>query len=137
VSAAPKTCAAALAGVAGLHVAWGLGSTWPAAGREELAETLGGGQARSPAECLAVAGLLAAAAALVGGRPHAHPGLSRLGAGTVAGVLLTRAGLGLAGRTDLVVPTATSDRFRALDRRVLSPVCLALGLAALPAAASG
>jgi hypothetical protein len=42
--------------------------------------------------------------------------------------------LGLAGRTRLVSPSSASPRFIRLDRRVYSPLCLALaGLTALPA----
>jgi hypothetical protein len=57
--------------------------------------------------------------------------MRRLGTGTVVAVLAGRGALGLAGRTRLVSPTSTSARFARLDRRVYSPLCLALaGLSA-------
>ena len=77
--------------------------------------------------------LLTTAAALVAGRPARSPRLRRAGAAGVVAVLATRGALGLAGRTDLAVPTATSPRFRRLDRRVYAPLCLALAAAAAPA----
>jgi hypothetical protein len=39
---------------------------------------------------------------------------------------------GLAGRTDLLSPGSDSERFRDLDRRFYSPLCLALAAAAVP-----
>jgi hypothetical protein len=36
----------------------------------------------------------------------------------------------MAGRTDLVSPGSISPRFRRLDRRYYSPLCLALAMAA-------
>jgi hypothetical protein len=38
------------------------------------------------------------------------------------------------GRTDLLSPGATSARFRAKDRRLYSPLCLALAALSVPAA---
>lgn len=87
----------------------------------------------SPAACMAVAGLLGTAACLVAGRPHGAPAVSRLGAGGVVAVLAIRGGLGVAGRTDLLSPGSVSERFRRLDRRVYSPLCLSLAALALPA----
>ena len=55
----------------------------------------------------------------------------RLGVTGVAAVLADRAGLGFAGRTDLASPGSVSTRFRRLDRRVYSPLCLALAAGAL------
>jgi hypothetical protein len=51
----------------------------------------------------------------------------------VAAVLSGRGLLGLAGRTDVVSPGSSSARFRRLDRRVYSPLCLALAALTLPA----
>jgi Protein of unknown function (DUF3995) len=87
----------------------------------------------SAAACLAVAGLLTTAAALVDGHPRSAPALSRIGSAGVVAVLATRGGLGLARRTDLVSSGSTSERFRRLDRRIYSPFCLALAALALPA----
>ena len=48
-------------------------------------------------------------------------------------VLTTRGALGLAGRTDIVSPGSSSERFRQLDRQVYSPLCLTLAALATPA----
>ena len=53
-----------------------------------------------------------------------------------ADALAVRGLLGLAGRTDIVSPGSSSSRFRELDRRLYSPLCLALAALALPAARS-
>ncbi len=88
----------------------------------------------SSAACLAVAGLLLVAAALVEGHPRRRPGLARVGATGVVTVLALRGGLGMAGRTELLAPGSTSSEFRSRDRRIYSPVCLALAGLSLPAA---
>ena len=54
-------------------------------------------------------------------------------AGIVAAVLGVRGCLGLVGRTDVVAPGSTSAAFRARDRRLYSPLCLALAVGARPA----
>jgi len=84
--------------------------------------------------CFAVAALLATGAALVAGRPRGRPVLRRTGAGGVAAVLATRGAVGIAGRTDLVSPGSTSPRFRALDRRWYSPLCLLVAAGAASSA---
>ncbi len=87
-----------------------------------------------PASCFPVGTALAAAGALTAGWPAGRPMLRRLGACGAAGVLAGRGVLGLAGRTRLVSPTSVSDNFVRLDRRLYSPLCLALaGLSALSA----
>ena len=108
-----------LLAISGLHVAWGLGASWPRIDREPA----------SPVACFAVAGLLGVAAGLVAGRPHRAPRLSRVGARTVTGVLATR---GASGRTDLLASGASSESFRDMDRRVYSPLCLTLAALSLP-----
>lgn len=123
-----------LAGIAALHVAWGRGSAFPFASREELADAVIGSRAvPSPAACHAVAVALAAASALVADAPIAPPPLRRLGRGVVAAVLTVRGVAGLAGRTDLLSPGSASPRFRSLDRRFYSPLCLALAYGAATA----
>ena len=112
----------ALLAIGGLHVAWGLGASWPRIDREPA----------SPAACFGVAGLLGVAAGLVAGRPRRVPRLSRLGARTVTAVLATRGAFGMAGRTDMLASGASSERFRNMDRRVYSPVCLTLAALSLP-----
>jgi Protein of unknown function (DUF3995) len=133
---APRTAATGLLGVGALHVVWGTGSSWPMGDNQQLIDAVVGtdnAEPPSPAACHAVAGLLTTAAALVDGHPRSAPALSRIGSAGVVAVLATRGGLGLAGRTDLVSPGSTSERFRRLDRRVYSPFCLALAAPALPA----
>jgi hypothetical protein len=128
------TASAALFALAGLHAAWGAGSAWPLPDRDALADAvIGAAEVPSPAACFAVSGALAAAGALVAGWPGgSRPAVRRLGTGTVVAVLAGRGALGLAGRIRLVSPASTSARFARLDRRVYSPLCLALaGLSAL------
>ncbi len=122
--------------LAGLHVVWATGSSWPLSGEGELLdEVVGrpGGTAPSPAACLAVAGALTTAAALVSGRPRRRPWLSRIGSAGVVAAFATRGAFGLAGRTDLLVKGSSSERFRARDRRLYGPICLTLAALSLPA----
>lgn len=127
--------ATSLLGLAGLHVAWGRGSTFPFSDRDGLNDAvIGHRTSPSPSACFAVAGALAVAAALVADVPGLPRGVQRLGVTGVAAVLATRAGLGFSGRTDLASPGSVSTRFRRLDRRIYSPLCLALAAGALAAA---
>jgi hypothetical protein len=57
---ATRTASATLPAIGGLHVAWGLGASWPRIDRNQA----------DPAACFAVAGFLGAAAGLVAGRPR-------------------------------------------------------------------
>jgi hypothetical protein len=118
-----------LASLAALHVAWAAGSSWPAADRAALADAIGGfSDVPGPIACGAVAALLALAAACVAGRPQTVAPLARAGSGVVAFVLSARGAAGIAG----VMPhDRRSARFAALNRRVYSPICIALGLASL------
>lgn len=134
--AATRMSATTLTALAGLHVAWGVGSSWPLPDREAFADAVvGRPNPPGPGACFVVAGALGAAALLVAGRPRSRPALSRLGAAGVAGVLGLRGAAGLSGRTDLLSPGSSSARFRRLDRLAYSPLCLAL--AAVTAVAAG
>ncbi|MFB7952324.1 MULTISPECIES: DUF3995 domain-containing protein [unclassified Streptomyces] len=126
--AARRVSVTALTALAGAHVAWGLGSTWPLPDRETFSDVVAGRQEPpGPVPCFAVAGALGTAALLVAGRPRRRPALSRIGSAGVAGVLAVRGAAGLAGRTELLSPGAGgSPRFRRLDRIVYAPLCLAL-----------
>lgn len=131
-----RLSAAALSGIGAVHVAWAAGSSWPLRDRAELADAVVGrrdGVVPSAAACLAVAAALGTGAAMIEGHPRRAPLLSRLGSLGVVTVLCVRAAAGLAGRTDLLSPGSSSPRFRRLDRRIYSPLCLALALLALPA----
>jgi Protein of unknown function (DUF3995) len=123
--------AIALGGVAALHAIWATGSTFPFANREQLNDAVIGRQTTpSATACLGVAGSLVAASALVGGLPRRDSRLRRTGVYAVAATLGTRAVLGFAGRTDKVSPGSTSEHFRDNDRRIYSPLCLALACGA-------
>ena len=124
-----------LAGVAGLHVMWATGSSWPLRDKASLSDAvIGHDRFPSPAACLGVAGALAAGSASVAGLPTQADRLQRVSATGVVGVLATRGILGLAGLTHLISPGSSSPRFRRLDRRVYAPLCLTLAALAAPAA---
>jgi hypothetical protein len=123
--------ATTLSVLAGLHVLWGRGSTFPFADRDRLDDSVvGRASTPSPSACFAVAGALSAAACLVADVAPLPRPVQRLGVTGVAVVFATRAALGFSGRTDAVSPGSSSARFRRLDRRVYSPLCLALAAGA-------
>jgi hypothetical protein len=133
---APRAAVAALSALGVLHLVWATGSSWPLPDTDEWAGAVSGrppGQNPGPVACVTVAALLGTAAALVGGHPRSRPGVSRLGSAGVVATFMLRGALGLAGRTDLVSPGSTSARFRAADRRLYGPLCLAIAATALPA----
>lgn len=135
-SLSTRAAAAGLGSIAVLHIVWAAGSSWPLSGRGELADAVVGrehGEVPPPLACLAVAAALASAAGLLAGGGRLDARLRALGARLVVGVLATRAAAGLSGRTDLLAPGSSSPRFRALDRRLYSPLCLTLAALALPA----
>jgi hypothetical protein len=70
----------------------------------------------------------------VAGFPAGAPRLRTLGQIGVAAALGGRGVIGLLGRTDLVAPGPVSDRFLVWDRRLYTPLCLALGAGAVRAA---
>lgn len=81
--------------------------------------------------CLAVAALLGTAAVCVVGIPGNMARIGRLGSAITSFVLFARGSMGLAGR----MPQAKRSRtFAELDRRVYSPVCLAIATLTLVAA---
>ncbi len=126
---------AGLAGLAGLHVAWAAGSSWPLPDEAALADAvIGHDRVPSPAASLLVAGALAAGSAVVAGRPARARRVQRIGATGVVAVLSMRGALGVAGLTHLVSPGSSSPRFLRLDRRVYAPLCLTLAALAAPAA---
>lgn len=113
-----------------LHVAWGRGSSFPFPDREQLADAVVGRRAvPDAAACHGVAGCLFAAAALAADPRIGPRNMRAIGRMGVVAVLTARGVLGLLGRTDMVSPGSSGQRFRRLDRRVFSPLCLALALA--------
>jgi Protein of unknown function (DUF3995) len=123
-----------LAGIAGLHIAWGRGSSFPFESRSALADAVVGSSAvPPPAACHAIAAALAVASGLSADLPVGSEWLRRVGRGGVATVLAVRGLIGLVGRTDLVSPGSSSLRFRRLDRRLYAPLCLMLSVGAATA----
>jgi hypothetical protein len=119
--------AVVLAGIAGLHVAWGRGSSFPFENRSALADAVvGAPDVPPPAACHAVAVALAVASGLAADLPVGSPWLRRAGRMGVAVVLAVRGLVGIVGRTDLMSPGSSLPRFRRLDRRVYAPLCLLL-----------
>lgn len=128
--------AAGLAGAAGVHVAWALGSPWPFRDRETWRRSVLDARMSEPGPlaCVAVAGALGAGAGSVlaagGARVPGWASLPRplhtLAPWGVAGVLAARGGLGLV----VVRDGRAGGDFSRLDRRVYSPLCLALATGA-------
>jgi hypothetical protein len=135
VSRLPRyVTSATLAGIGGLHVAWGRGSTFPFPTDAELTDTVAGSSVvPSPAACNAVAVALFAASALVIDVPIGPRWVRTTGRMVVAGVLGVRGAAGVSGRTSELVGWSVSPRFRRLDRRYYGPLCLALSLGAATA----
>jgi hypothetical protein len=137
--ALPLAAGTCLVSIGAIHLAWAAGASWPAADRAQLADRMAGrppeGMPGSLA-CVGVAALCCTAGALVAGGARRRTPARRIGVATVISVLSVRGVLGLAGRTDLVSPGSNSPRFRTLDRRIYSPLCLTIAAMAVPAAAS-
>lgn len=130
-----KPTAVALSAIAGLHVAWGAGSSFPFSDPAVLADRVAGTTSTPrPPECFAVAGFLLAAAGIVGGVLPLTPRVRHVGCLGVAAVLGGRGVLGVSGRTGAVVPWAPSAAFDRLDRRYYGPLCLALAGGAVSSA---
>lgn len=121
--------------IGALHLGWAAGSTFPFRTRDALNDAVVGRPATpGPAECGAVAGLLAVAAAVVVAADRGRTWWARLASVGVASVLSTRAAFGFAGRTSVLVPGSESPRFKRLDRFVYSPLCTLLAVGAGAAA---
>ena len=133
-SGATQLTAAALIGLAALHVAWGRGSSFPLHDRDDLAEAVvGTSVVPGPLPCFGVAAALLVAASAVQNRPRWPSRLRHLAMTGIAGVLGGRALLGLAGKTSVVSPGSNGARFRRLDRRLYAPLCLGLAAGVLSA----
>jgi hypothetical protein len=134
----PSTTVTTLTSIAGLHVAWAHGASFPFSDRERLHDAVLGGPSNrpSPTQCYAVAVALTAGAVAVQRAASGRGRWSQLGAAGVASVLAARACTGFAGWTHHIVPGATSTTFRRLDRRVYAPLCLGLAAGAARAVVS-
>jgi hypothetical protein len=123
----------ALAAIAGVHLAWAFGVTWPASSSRELARHVVGTDVfPSATACLAVTTLVTSAAGLVhqrvAARSHLPIAIVDLGTKSVAAVLALRGAGGLVASGLLRVG---SDRpFQRLDTTVYSPLCLVLAAGA-------
>jgi hypothetical protein len=117
--------AAVLCAIAGLHVMWGLGSSFPFRTREELADSVvGSDEVPSLRACVSVAAALVLSAILVARMvplPHA---LRRYALRIVTTVLATRGVAGAMGRTSTLSPGSDSPAFNRMDKRLYSPLCL-------------
>jgi hypothetical protein len=133
VAAVRNAGTVSLGALSALHVLWATGSAWPAADRASLAAALGGFRdVPGPGACLMVAAALGGAATAVSGLPEPFETTGRAASAIAAAVLAARAVAGLTGRMPHARRSAT---FAALDRRVYSPLSLALALAAAAGAA--
>ena len=131
--AAAVTASAVLALIAGIHLYWAAGGRWPGRDERSLAETVvgttPGGRMPGPAACVAVAELFSAAGLLPlvasGLLPLPLPArLVHLGLGGAALVFGLR---GVFGFFDhLLRPGIVGLPFHRLNRRLYSPLCLAL-----------
>lgn len=136
-SAIARATSGALLGVGGLHLAWALGSHFPAQDERTLARSVTGDDAMPPRAASAVVGLglvtMAAASMPAAG---AIPGARR--ARRVAGVAL----LGRAAVPSVVLLNALrlpepAPEFVRLDRTAYRPLCLALAAGLLTSMGRG
>ncbi|MFE4515902.1 DUF3995 domain-containing protein [Kitasatospora sp. NPDC056783] len=144
MSGAVRVAGGVVAGVLGatgvLHAVWAV-TPWPLRTPEEFADTVvgAGGGVPPAAACLAVAGALGAGAYLVAAEAGVLPAvgpacLRRAGVRAVAGVMLAR---GVAGPVVFGRVSERSARFRRLNVRYYSPLCVALGAGAAVVAGAG
>jgi len=132
--AAGSLGAVTLTGAAALHGLWASGSTWPTSSADELADLVVG---RRPmpgrAACAAVAVLLTGAAVATA---HATIGTARSAGGSArrsrtvaafASAALLARGLG-GGVAEAAAIGHSSPEFSRWNRRLYSPLCVALGL---------
>ncbi len=114
-----------LLAIAALHVAWGLGASFPFADRDLLADSVVGTDTMpSSRACLSVASLLVLAAALVARFVPLPRRLRAMALRVVTAVLVTRGVAGATGRTSTISPGSDSPAFQRLDKRLYSPLCL-------------
>lgn len=124
IRAARTLGAGGLLAIAVVHTNWARGAAWPAPDRRQLAEAIIGWEEMPGAvPCLAVVALLGVGAGLVAGFPHHSPTLQRLGAAGVTATLATR---GVLGFTSVMDAGRISPTFARWNRRLYSPLCLAL-----------
>jgi hypothetical protein len=127
-----RTASAVLLAIAGLHVTWGVGSSFPFANRERLADAvIGAEEVPPPAACFAVAAALVVGAAALSESFAIPTRLRAFVLRAMVVVLGVRSALGFLGLTRLVSPSSTSPTFRQRDRTIYSPLTFALAFASL------
>jgi len=127
-----RTASGVLLAIAGLHLMWGLGSSFPFEDRERLADAVVGADDVPPrAACFAVAAALLAGATALAGRFVFPARLRAMVLRAMVVIFGVRGVLGLLGLTHLISPGSTSPTFRQRDRAFYSPLTLALALATL------
>jgi Protein of unknown function (DUF3995) len=127
-----KLTASILTALSALHLAWAFGSSFPFRSRAELADAIvGTSDVPPPSACLAVAGALAATAALLAEVVPLAPSVRRTAIRGAASVLGFRGALGLMGKTEMLAPGSNSERFVRLDRRIYAPLCLVVSIGCL------
>jgi len=130
-----RAASVVLLAIAGLHVAWGVGSSFPFASRERLADTVvGEDEVPPPSACFAVAAALCVGAGALSEVLALPSWLRVVVVRAMATVLGVRAVLGFLGATSLISPGSTSATFRRRDRALYSPLTLALAVVALRSA---
>ncbi len=123
-----------LLAVSGFHLAWALGSTYPAADEKTLARTVAGFRGMDTMPPRAASTFVALAAFICALWPYVMTGklLTGLPAWliTLGGIKLTLifGARGLAGFTAWWRALTPEQPFARLDRAYYSPLCLALGL---------
>ena len=123
-SSTKRVTATVLFAIAGLHVLWGVGSSFPFRDREQLADSVIGTSEVPPmGACFAVASALALAAVLVTGVAPVPRRIRTLALRLVASVLLTRGVAGALGQTSVLSPGSNSSTFVRLDKKIYSPLC--------------
>jgi uncharacterized protein DUF3995 len=111
--------------LAGLHVLWGVGFSFPFRDREQLADAVIGTSDVPPrSACIAVASALALAAVLVSGLLPLPGRLRSFALRVVSSILLTRGLAGALGRTSMLSPGSESATFQRLDKKIYAPLCL-------------
>jgi hypothetical protein len=132
MSKASLTTGTTLGVLAVLHVTWAMGSSFPFQSRAELADAVvGRNTVPPPRASFSVASLLAIGAGLVLNLLSIPRGF-RNGALTImAAVLLLRSAAGFSANTSRLSKGSDSERFRRLDRRLYSPLCLLLAIGSL------
>jgi hypothetical protein len=124
-SSTGRLTAIALLAIAGLHVAWGLGSSFPFRTREELADSVvGTDDMPSVRACVTVAALLVIAALTVARIVPLPKWMRTVALRVIASTLATRGVAGALGRTSVLSPGSDSTSFTRLDKRLYAPLCL-------------